>query len=228
MDFKKKLKAFFTVSGRSSGGFTLVELVIVIAVLAILAGVSIPVYNNYIEKSNMAADQVLLDAVNRAFASACVENHYDSLDVAAASVKVDNQYVTGLGDIALKEGAISDQTKVDTATSFMLFMLGNENTAFRDERIKSLQWAGDHFEFDYNNVAVPVVVLSNGQAATLDQAALNAIAESFMADMTAEEMTQLMEVIKSNTTDSMITLAGEKISDIIGSTAYKALSKILN
>lgn len=59
-------------------GFTLVELIVVIAILAILAGIAIPVYSGYIEKANQAADETLLDAVNTAFSAACVENgEYD-------------------------------------------------------------------------------------------------------------------------------------------------------
>ena len=59
-------------------GFTLVELVVVIAILAILAGIAIPVYSGYIQKANQAADEQLLGALNTAYAAACVENgNYD-------------------------------------------------------------------------------------------------------------------------------------------------------
>ncbi len=59
-------------------GFTLVELIVVIAILAILAGIAVPVYNGYIKKANQAADNQLLAAVNSAFATACFENgNYD-------------------------------------------------------------------------------------------------------------------------------------------------------
>lgn len=54
-------------------GFTLVELIVVIAILGILAGIAIPVYSGYIKKANQAADETLLSAVNTAFGAACVE-----------------------------------------------------------------------------------------------------------------------------------------------------------
>ena len=73
MKFKENFKRFFTLDRHSNAGFTLVELIVVIAILAILAGVAIPVYSGYIAKANEAADYQLLGAINQAYVAACVE-----------------------------------------------------------------------------------------------------------------------------------------------------------
>ena len=52
MNFKKRMGKFFTLTHKSDAGFTLVELIVVIAILAILAGVAVPAYSGYIEKSS--------------------------------------------------------------------------------------------------------------------------------------------------------------------------------
>ncbi len=51
---------------KKNGGFTLVELIVVIAILAILAGVAIPAYSGYIKRANDAAVETELAAISTA------------------------------------------------------------------------------------------------------------------------------------------------------------------
>ena len=65
---------------RKNDGFTLVELIVVIAILAILAGIGVPAYSGYVEKANMAADQQLV----REAANALTLYYYDNYETAAS------------------------------------------------------------------------------------------------------------------------------------------------
>lgn len=57
----------------SKSGFTLVELIVVIAILGILAGVAVPAYSGYVTKANDAADLAQLDAIKTAAVVAYTE-----------------------------------------------------------------------------------------------------------------------------------------------------------
>jgi prepilin-type N-terminal cleavage/methylation domain-containing protein len=66
MKISKKWKRFWTLDQHHAEGFTLVELIVVIAILAILGGIGIPAYSGYAEKANKQADMSLASEVAHA------------------------------------------------------------------------------------------------------------------------------------------------------------------
>ena len=59
---------------KSQQGFTLIELMIVVAIIGILAAVAIPQYSDYTEKTKLARVQSFLDPVKSAMAQYYSEN----------------------------------------------------------------------------------------------------------------------------------------------------------
>ena len=58
---------------KNNKGFSLVELIIVIAIMAILVGVMAPQLIKYIEKTNVSSDTQLCDSVRTALTTACMD-----------------------------------------------------------------------------------------------------------------------------------------------------------
>ena len=64
------MKKFIKKLAKKAEGFTLVELVVVIAILGILAGVAVPAYSGYLQKANDTACLSELEALEVAAQSA--------------------------------------------------------------------------------------------------------------------------------------------------------------
>ena len=93
---------------RTRAGFTLVELIVVIAILGILAGISVPVYSGYIRRAGEAGDLQLLGALNTAYAAACAEMNVDPTGVigtAQLSGETGSRIISGISASGLDAAA---------------------------------------------------------------------------------------------------------------------------
>lgn len=71
-------------------GFSLVELIIVIAIMAILIGVLAPQYIKYVEKSRVSSDQDLIDSLEKAIQTAVSDDEYYA-DIASGNKVIINK-----------------------------------------------------------------------------------------------------------------------------------------
>ena len=102
-------------------GFTLVELVVVIAIMGILAGVGSAAYSGYVKKANEAADLQLLGAVNTAFASASYDaGQYDGRPSGGAASLTEDGKVKKVISSVDRNGAF-----------FQRYFSGNQDSRFK-------------------------------------------------------------------------------------------------
>ena len=113
-------------------GFTLVELVIVVAILAILVGILAPQYTKYVEKSRKAADASNLENMVTAFKTAASDGT-DSVEAGKYSIEIKP------AGTEFKKGADS----VEDTSNLGTLMISYAGKNWKDTKLKSQKWTTD-------------------------------------------------------------------------------------
>lgn len=128
-------------------GFSLVELIIVIAIMAILIGVMAPNLLKYVEKSRVSADTQVADTVRTAIMTAMLDPEVDG-----TSIPTTADYV----DITTE---ITDTTE-GTFDALVIEILG-DSTANVAKQLKSRAYKGKPIEFKIDGSKVSVHIEAN-------------------------------------------------------------------
>ena len=100
-------------------GFTLAELLIVVAIIAVLVAIAIPVFNKQLEKSKAATDLANIRSGYADVVSAYLTGDIDfgGADTKTATLKVDGTAFTGTGDTYKTKGASANADATATVGS---------------------------------------------------------------------------------------------------------------
>lgn len=116
---------------KDNKGFTLVELIIVVAILAILVGILAPQYTKYVEKSRRSSDVSNLESLVKAAQVAAADTQYD-LPKGTYTITISTTGTTVAATGAGADGSMLENALTEYA--------GNE---FKKTKLKSKRWTDD-------------------------------------------------------------------------------------
>ena len=142
---------------KDNKGFTLVELIIVVAILAILVGILAPQYTKYVEKSRRSSDVSNLESLVKAAQVAAADTEYD-IPEGTYTITI------GTGGTTVKKGSTDLATAADGADgkgfyNALVEYAGNEIT---NTKLKSKRWKGVS-GIANNEISATIVISSDSK-----------------------------------------------------------------
>ena len=124
-------------------GFSLVELIIVIAIMAILIGVLAPQYIKYVEKSRISSDKDMVDSLTKAVQTACTDD-----DVNKTNLRINKNIIDKTSFANFVKNELTEQIDYSSARNLIKEKeeakrkeQEEKNKAFMESKMKDLiEW----------------------------------------------------------------------------------------
>lgn len=138
---------------KNNKGFSLVELIIVIAIMAILVGVMAPQLIKYIEKTNVSADTQLADSVRTALTTACMDPAVIKTDSATVTAVTGASSWTSIGTLIT---TYTDGTVGGAVTDILGFQPTSANLKGKMKSSPAKSTGDVEIKADGNNICVAI------------------------------------------------------------------------
>lgn len=141
---------------KNEKGFTLMEMLIVVAIIAVLVAIAIPTFNSSLNKAKAATDAANIRA---GYASAMLKVLESDMDAAKADVADGTVYYLQ------KDGTVATTTTATTTTAYAC--QGKNEAPGIDVAGSSVTWEiGNYVTYTYNATSGKVTIASTATAPT--------------------------------------------------------------
>ncbi len=147
---------------KDNKGFTLVELVIVVAILAIFVGILAPQYTKYVEKSRKAADASNLENLVTAFKTAASDGN-DKVKAGTYTIVIGNANTATEVEVKQGNGTVAASTQADIENLIASYA----GSDWKKTKLKSSKWlttdaSGNETAIVASSISATLVVGNDG------------------------------------------------------------------